>query len=223
VVPSRDADGRYSVIVHCAFNMRRDVQSADLHAYLADTLFLTREVARVPHRKFILLSSIDVYPATDTEQDEDSPIPAFEPRNLYATAKLACESIVLHECENALIIRAGLLLGKYMRPNNLTRVLRGDPGPVTLTADSAFYCILYSDVLEFVRLALERDLRGVFNAFRRPAVTLEELAVRFDRGVSFGRFRYSPPALSNARIAARCPRFEGSAWEALESLAQGGT
>jgi len=67
----------YDAILHCAFNMRRNVGPEQIHGYLQDTIELTEAVARVPHRTFVLLSSIDVYPTGAGTCDEDTQLDAF--------------------------------------------------------------------------------------------------------------------------------------------------
>lgn len=213
-------DRPYAAIVHCAFNMRRDIGLCDLYGYLEDTIFLTEALVRVPHRKFILMSSIDLYPRNSGVHDEDTPVPVFEQGNLYAVCKLAAESIVRRHCPDHLILRAGLLLGKYMRPNSLARLVGGDPGPITLTRDSGFYCVLYSDIVDFIEIALAGDLKGTLNAVRSSLVTMAELAERFRRQVTFGSVLYRPDPISNARIAEHCPIFARSSMDAVETFAR---
>lgn len=208
----------YDAIVHCAFNPRREIPAGEMHAYLEDTIFLTRALTRIPHRKFVLMSSIDVYPWGNTLQDEDAPLSASEDQTPYAFCKLAAESIVRAECPNWTILRAGLLLGRYMRSNNLMRLVRADPAPLSVTADSRFYCVLYEDIAAFLRRALADGLTGIFNAVRNPPVTMADLAERFCRRPSYGGFAYRPPPVSNARIVRACPEFGGSSLAAVDAF-----
>lgn len=209
----------YDLIVHCAFDMRRDVGLDQLQDYLSNTIALTERVARVPHRAFVLLSSIDVYPAGDGMFDEQTEINAFMPRNLYALCKMSSESSVMRLATNPLILRAGLLLGPYMRSNNLTRLIRGEALPLTLTGGSSFHCVGYADIAAIIEHATKAKLTGTYNAAFCPAVTMEEIADRFGREPVFGEFEYRTPAVSNDRLRKACPHFIGTSMSAVESYA----
>lgn len=209
----------YDAILHCAFNMRRDVGPAQIKEYLQDTIDLTEAVARVPHRAFVILSSIDVYPVGAGICDEDVKLDAFVPRNLYALCKMASEAAVARLATNPLILRAGLLLGPYMRPNNLTRVVRGEKAALTLTSDSSFHCVGYADIAALIKHAMTAGLTGTYNAAFCPAVTLAEVVARFDRKPIYGKFSYQTPRISNERLRKAFPRFDSTSMAAVESFA----
>lgn len=49
-----------NVIIHCAFNSDRNPKSVE--QYFQDNVSLTEELTKIPHKKFIFISSVDVYP-----------------------------------------------------------------------------------------------------------------------------------------------------------------
>ena len=59
------------VIIHCAFNSVREVNSKNLYSYLSDNVFLTKKLTKIPHKKFIYISSVDVYPKNNQKHSED--------------------------------------------------------------------------------------------------------------------------------------------------------
>jgi len=132
---------------------------------------------------------------------------------------MASEAVVARLATNPLILRAGSLLGPYMRPNNITRLLRGDAAPLTLTADSSFHCVGYADVAAVIDHALATGLTGTFNAALCPAVTLEEIAARFGRTPVFGAFRYDAPRVSNEQLCRVVSAFRRSSLSAIETFA----
>ena len=215
-------DSPYDAIIHCAFDMRRELELDDLDSYLADTIDLTRAALEVPHRTFIFMSSIDLYPVDDCSHDEESHIPVSSTTNPYVFSKMATENIVRKSSADFLILRLGMLLGPYMRPNNLTRVIRGDPGAMTLSRDSEFYITPYEDVADVIRMALKDGLTGTLNAMLVPKVSLGALAETFDAKVTFGDFLYSPAIVSNKRIAGLCPSFTQSPIAAIKAFAENG-
>jgi nucleoside-diphosphate-sugar epimerase len=208
--------GPLDVIIHCAFNSSRFVDGGNLAAYLDDNLFLTEKLSALPCRHFIYLSSIDVYPLTGTVHDEDEKIGADAVRSSYAFTKLAAEALLRRKCETLTILRPGLMLGPWIRPNSLTRILLEEGCEIGLSADSAFNCVLHEDVLEFIRRVIERKLTGTFNVVSRDAVELGEAARQFHRRVRFGSYRYRPDPVSNRKIAAVSGRFRKSSLHAIE-------
>ena len=91
----------YDVIIHCAFNSKKDVKN--YYDIVQDNIFLTKDLCQISHKKFVFLSSVDVYE---------------EENNLYKTSKLMSESIVKNLATKPLILRCSAILGKTMRKNN---------------------------------------------------------------------------------------------------------
>ena len=56
-------DKTYDTIIHCAFNSRKNVN--DYYEIVRDNIFLTKDLCKVPHNKFVFISSIDVYQEED--------------------------------------------------------------------------------------------------------------------------------------------------------------
>ncbi len=204
------------VIIHCAFNSSRCVDGANLAAYLDDNLFLTERLSALPCRHFIYLSSIDVYPLSGSVHDEDEKIGADAMRSSYAFTKLAAEALLRRNCETLTILRPGLMLGPAIRPNSLTRILLEDGCEISLSADSAFNCVLHEDVLDFIRRVIEQKLTGTYNVVSGDAVELGQVARQFHRPVRFGSYRYRPDPVSNRKIAAVSGRFRQSSLQVIE-------
>ena len=197
----------YDAVIHCAFTPAKGLTSADLPAYYADNLKLTEELLRIPCGKFIYLSSIDVYPVDKTLHAEDEIIPLGLPGSPYPFTKLLAEALVKSSSASHLILRPGLMLGKYMRANNLYRLLHEDPAELTLSADSAFYLVRHEDVLEFIQCALRHDLTGIFNVVPSTSLTLGAIQEKYHRNARFGEHYYYSRAVANDKIRRICPLF----------------
>src|SRR5690606_27860106 len=68
-----EAGAPYDAIIHCAFGSQKLVTPASAFAYLDDNMLLTERLAALPHRTFVFISSIDIYPPPRqgaTEDDE---------------------------------------------------------------------------------------------------------------------------------------------------------
>lgn len=203
------------VIIHCAFNSAKTVDSGLMPAYLRDNVLFTRELASIRHRKFIFISSIDVYPRTEGVRLEDDVISPDYSKGMYGVTKLMSEAIVASSCKNFLIIRAGALLGKYSRKNSLTRILDEKGCVLSLDAGSKFYYVLHSEILRFIESAVEKDIQGIYNAVPGAPVTLSEIALMAGNDVRFGGYRYDPGEISNKKITKIFPAFENTSMDAV--------
>ncbi|MFC1679702.1 NAD-dependent epimerase/dehydratase family protein [Elusimicrobiota bacterium] len=207
------------VIVHCAANTAQDLGTDGLHHYFEDNVLLTGRLAGLPHRKFVLISSVDVYPASPELHREDEALSAEAPRTLYATSKLLAESVVRERCPDHLILRCSALLGKHSRKNSLIRMLEDSPCKLTLSGDSEMNYVLHDDVLGFLDSALERDFSGIYNAASAGNVTLSDVAALFGKEVSFGDFRYDAGRVDNGKAVAAWPGFRKSSRQVVSEFA----
>ena len=217
----QDRNVPYRAIIHCAFNMQRNICTENLLGYLEDTLFLTRQLCQVPHDVFILLSTIDVYlgqklPNSKVIFDEDTTLVYEQIASTYGRRKFECEAIVLSEASAPVIFRPGTLLGPYMRQNNITRLLSRSPHPLTLSRESSYYCVGYSNVMDAIFSAIDGALNGIVNLIPKAQVTLGEIAEVFSTRAEFGSFLYSPPLLSNRKLVDCLKYFPLSSMEVVK-------
>ena len=214
----KNVDQPYDMIMHCAFNMKRLESHETLNQYVEDSLCLTRTLTSVPHRFFVLMSTIDVYPLTGKVHYESEDINPNALSGLYPIFKLACESIVRNKCESFLILRPGMLLGPYMRSNNLTRLILGHSGKITLSKDSSYHCVLYEDILSVLKHARASALTGVYNLVRSDKVSLSAVAQHFAPETQFGDYTYAPDPISNEKISSIIPTFRSSSMDAIKQF-----
>ena len=198
----------FDAIVHCAFGRQKTFTHATAYSYLNDSILLTEQLASVPHRKFIFVSTIDVYPNDGGLHSEDDEIDFSRAAGPYAFAKLFCEAVVRERTENHLILRPAAMLGPTMRPNNLVRMVRETGSSLTLTANSRINAILHRDVIEFVVFALDHDVTGVFNLSSVASVTLGEVAESFGISPRYGNFTYDAIDVDNVKAASLVPGFQ---------------
>src|SRR5262245_6198955 len=60
--PSVRAAEPFDVIIHCAVNARYPITMGSAFDYLDDNFLLTQRLLNLPHKRFIYMSSLDVYP-----------------------------------------------------------------------------------------------------------------------------------------------------------------
>ncbi len=214
-------DTGFDAIIHCAFNTGRNIKNTDFKDYVADNILLTQKLAQIPHKKFIFISSIDVYPRNLEICTEDAEFTADDVKGLYGQSKLIAEVVVQNECDNYIIARPSALLGT--KKNSLTRVLFEDAPSLTLSADSSFNYVLYADVLEFVNSVISEDVTGIFNLCAGNNVTLRQVVDKYNiTGVSFGDYKYLTGNISNKKAATISPAFARTSLENVDIFRNNG-
>lgn len=188
----------FDAIVHCAFNPERKV--SDWYQYLQDNILLTKELAMLPHKKFIYFSSIDIY------RDENTN---------YKLTKLMAESVVQKMATSPLILRCSAILGETMRPNSLAKLLFEKNAKLSLASLSSFNYILQSDILEAVSKAVHTEIEGVVDFVSSTDVFLSDVDEMYGSEASFGSYVYMTPRLSNAKITKLSPKVNKTSEEVI--------
>lgn len=191
------------IIIHCAFNSDHNPKNMD--QYFQDNVLLTEKLIKIPHKKFIFISSIDVYPKNLSKHTEDEILDADKTKDLYAKTKLLSEDLVKRNCSNFLILRCTALLGKDSRANSLIKIIQEKNPILTLSAKSVFNYILHRDVLEFIKLAIEKDLQGIYNLASAKNITLSEVAQILKKDVHFGSYIYNVGKIDNTKTSLAFP------------------
>ena len=209
------AGAPYDAIIHCAFGAQKLVTPATAHAYLDDNLLLTERLVRLPHRKFVFISSIDIYPQPRRGAKEDDDYDLARLSGPYPFVKLFSDALVRARCANHLVLRPTSLIGLAMRPSTTLRVLTEANPLVYLHADSRFNFVLHEDIVAFIARALTEDITGVYNVASTGLVSLGAMAERLGLAAAFGDRVYDAGDISNAKIAAIEPRFRRTSAETL--------
>ncbi|MDO8436449.1 MAG: NAD(P)-dependent oxidoreductase [bacterium] len=210
--------GSFDVIIHCAFNSLQEVNSETLFPYIEDNVFLTKELTAIRHKKFIFFSSIDVYPKNKTIHSEEEIIGLNSIKGIYGLTKLISESIVGNYCKNYLILRGTAFLGPYSRKNSLIKIIEAKECDLTLTGDSEFNYVLHSDILNFLKVAIKRDLRGIYNLSSSKNITISEIAKTLGKKVRFGEYQYNTGKINNKKISSIFSAFKKTSREAVDQF-----
>ncbi len=214
----RDWGGEgFDAIFHCAFNAAKQVKLSSAADYLDDNLFLTESLLQIPCRKFVYVSTPDFYPV-DGERREDADFDVATLAGIYPFSKLASECAIRRRTANFLICRPTTFLGATMRANTTKRVLTERSPLIYLSPDSRFNYVLHRDVVDFLALALERDLTGIYNLASRGTVRLGDLCDDLELAPRFGDHRYDIGNVDNAKVAAQHAAFAKSSVAALNEF-----
>ena len=206
------------VIIHCASQPPRALTLTSLYQFTDDNVLLTERISRIRHKKFIFISSVDVYPKNSSLHNEKKDIPLDSTTNLYAITKLMSESIIMKKCTNYLILRCSALLGTYSRQNSLTKMAEEKNPVLTLTASSVMNYILHRQVADFIKYAIENNLSGVYNLASSQNITLARVANLLKKKVNFGSYSYSVGKISNRKISKIFSSFARTSEEIVEQF-----
>ena len=158
---------RYDLIIHCAGCIQHsnwDNVGVDL---FEDNVFLTRDLTKIPHKKFVFMSSID--------EAKDSP---------YGVTKRLSEIIVKQLCDDYLILRPSALLGKEMKKNTFQKIVNGED--IALTKNTVMNYILYEDILD----AINSNQKGIKVLRSNGNITIGEVVDIFEKKLKFGEIHY---------------------------------
>jgi nucleoside-diphosphate-sugar epimerase len=205
----------FDVIIHCAVNTTNPVMMSQGFHYFDDNLVLTQRLLEIPHKRFVYMSTLDVYPRLNRPIAEDEDVDLSSLRGPYAFTKLFSELLVREHSDNYLILRLATLLGPVMRSTVTWRLLTEKGCQVGLAAESRYNYILQSDVVEFVRLALDTGLSGTYNIASREAVTLSDVAKQLNLPATFGTKYYDIGPINSMRAAALMPAFVRESWQTI--------
>ncbi len=177
-------------IIHCAYDKRETIPLGELSNYLDSSIFLTKELLQIPHKKFVFLSTTNVYPSNSKIHQEDEKIDINKVSTIYGLTKLMCEEMI--KKTSHLILRCPALLGRYSK-NNLTKLINDEE--LSLSKDSELNLVLYQDVLNFIK----KDKSGVYNLTSSENIKLSKIAKILNKSPRFGNYKYQVGNIDNKR------------------------
>jgi nucleoside-diphosphate-sugar epimerase len=212
----------FPIIVHAAFNTQRDINSANLASYLQDNLLLTQKLLQLPHKKFIFISTCDVYPKNNSVHKEDEIIDLQKIDNLYALSKLMCEALVQQMSDDYLILRPTALLGQTAKKNSLMKILFDEEVKLSLAAQASFNYVLHQDIAKIIELAQTQTLNGIFNVAASENITLQTIVESFNvkKMPKFGQYAYQTGMIDNGKICQYLPALSRSSLESVRLFLQ---
>lgn len=210
----------YDVIIHCAADTRNIIPPDDLWPYYQSNIELTRQLTHIPHRLFVYTSSPAVYPNPFRENQEPD-VPNFPEASsqvhhtyyLYGLFKLLAEQLISKNTEKSLILRCGSITGRTNRLTNLMKILRFDPSPLALSAESSFNLVSMDQIKGFIELALAQNITGIFNAGSTKNATLGDIAKTVGSHPIFGSFTHNVHRMDTSKIRMVSRDFDKSSLE----------
>lgn len=172
----------YDLIIHCAYNTK---EKADKYKILQDNIFFTKNLCKLKTKKFVYISTIDVYK---------------EEKNEYNILKSLAESIIRKECKNYLLLRCSAMIGKDMRKNNLLKIIEDNEPILSLTKDSTFNFIRHEQILQIIVDSFDKNISGIYDVVSNNNVMLEEISKFFEKNCQYGSYKYITSEIDNTKL-----------------------
>jgi nucleoside-diphosphate-sugar epimerase len=213
--PAILAAAPFDAIVHCAVNAAKYVSMSTAYDYMADNFLLTQRLVDIPHRKFIFVSTLAVYPPTGRAISEDEDVDLMPLTGPYAFSKLFSDLYVQKHASNPLILRTTTLLGPAIRPSTVLRALTQRNCRVFLAAHSRYNFVMHDDIVDFMVRAMDEGICGAFNVGSEGLVVLSDIVDQLGLSVTYGDFPYDIGPVDVRRAGTVHAAFARPSWQTL--------
>ena len=190
----------YDAIVHCAIDLTRDNSNP-----ITKNVALLHDVMRIPHRLFVQISSVDVYPNTKGKRREIDELGAIPEDASYRAVKLACELALRNTNKPNLVLRPTALLGKTARPNSLIKMMHNPNSRLTLSPKSIFNYVRHRQISEFIKVAIRNGHVGIYNFASTGNLRLDEIAAIVGARPEYGHYKCEVGDVDNTKAKAIFP------------------
>ena len=190
----------YDAIVHCAIDLTKDNSNP-----ITKNVALLHDVMRIPHRLFVQISSVDVYPNTKGKRREIDELGTIPEDASYRAVKLACELALRNTNKPNLVLRPTALLGKTARPNSLIKMMHNPNCRLTLSPKSIFNYVRHRQISEFIKVAIRNGHVGIYNVASTGNLRLDEIAAIVGARPEYGHYKYEVGDVDNTKAKAIFP------------------
>ena len=212
-----EALDRQDTIIYCAADASPITPFGKIYQSLESNILTLNQALSIPHKNFIYLSSVDVYPKNGSFHYEDEVIELESLTGGYASFKLMGEALVMGKATSALILRPASLFGRNMRPNNIIRMIGGTDN-ITLNEQATFNCITYEMLEGLIRNSLLKNITGIINCAASDDVSFVEVADSVKFSGAYGKHSYAAPRVCNKKAITLNPDFAKSSKDILQGF-----
>jgi nucleoside-diphosphate-sugar epimerase len=206
------------IIIHCGYKYPSTSNAAEALSQMeSEKRTLIQILQEVGLVKMIYISSVDVYPYFEnTCFTESAEIDLRDIRGIHGFLKLSLEKLLVETSSNFLILRPSMMLGKFMRSNSVSKIVNGDTTYIPIASNSTFNLISYESVSNFIKIAIESNIEGIYNLCSSTSISLDYISSQFGSGeIEFGTAVYKTPSLSNDKVLKYCEDFKQTSAEVL--------
>lgn len=207
-------------IIHCAANSSNPKNAEEFSQYVYDNILLTEKLLKIPHHKFIFISTIDVYPKNNVLHNEEEEIESNKIQGVYTSTKYISEVFIQKMSPQWIILRCSALLGEDARKNSMVRILDEQTPTLTVSANSEFNYILHKDFLKIINEMIRNNVQGIYNCCSNGNITLSEIAKKLKKEVTYGEYYYKTGKIDNSKLRRMIPELEKTSLQVVEEFIQ---
>ncbi len=189
-------ESKNNIFIVCASNKSKFPKNRDIYKFYSDNILLIQKLVSLKHRLIIFMSTVEVYSQNNSSESTNL---NCELQNPYSFSKIISEKIIINNCKHYVILRLGALLGKYSN-NLLARIMKNNEKNTTLSENSEFNYILYSDVLNFINKIIKNKIKGIFNILANNNMILKDAVKLTNKKIKYGKYKYVTKKVSNNKI-----------------------
>ena len=211
-----------NIIIHTAFDSSKNIEQKNILNYIENNFVITKKLLKIPHRKFIFISSVDVYSSNTKKNNENDEIIINEQNSIHSLSKIVCESLVKKMANRPTILRLSGMLGPNIRDNALMKIYKNsvDKSYKTITLDeqSEFNYVLQSDVLKLIELLVKNNDTGVYNICSNNNIKLKKVSDYLNSSIKFGNYQYNVGKNDNAKVKKKYGLFNKSSFQIIKEF-----
>ena len=193
----------FDFIIHCAAKRPRYKKKISNIDYINSNIDLTRKLITLKFKKFIYISTIDVYPKNTKLKKENIIINLNKLETIYQLTKLSSEKILSYFYKDkSIILRLPSIIGKEMKKNIFYEIMYTKKKNIKthFSKKSKFNIVTYDEILNFLNKIFNKNIFGVFNLANKKNVSIENLAKKYKKKVIYGKTNYNVGNISIKKI-----------------------
>jgi nucleoside-diphosphate-sugar epimerase len=166
----------FDVVLDCNGDSRRFWAEENAEeSFQANVVSVVARATRLRCRKYLYLSTIDVYGDNCDNLALTTEDAAIDLINIdaYGLQKYLAEQIVVHYCRRPLILRLGTLIGPGLRKNPIYDAL--NHAPIRQTRSSTLSLLDLRTLAESIAALLAADVVGIFNLTGTPSISIDRI------------------------------------------------
>lgn len=193
----------FDFIIHCAAKRPKYGKKISNVDYINSNIDLTRKLLKFKFKKLIFISTIDVYPKSTKVKKENITIDLNKLETIYQITKISSEKILSYFYKDkSVILRLPSIVGKEMKKNIFYEIIysRKKNLKTHFSKKSKFNIVMYDEILNFLNQILNKNISGIFNLASKKNVSIENLAKKYKKKVTYGKTNYNVGNISIKKI-----------------------
>ena len=190
----------WDLIVHCAFTTSEPKNKIEYIKCINDNLVLSYNISKLKGKK-IFISSCAVYEKENIKfRREKNKIYIKDEISTYAKFKLFAESFFNEKKD--IILRLGSIIGIGMRKNTVLKLIEDKKPRVYIRKDALYSFVTYDEILNFINLALKKNMTGIFNFLRTDYVELHKISKQIcsNKKIKYGKYNFQVTKANNKKL-----------------------